>query len=146
MSNRLAPALTVASILFSTAALSGDMPSTPRIVSPEAGATVSSPVTVRFEGNPSSGATAAMPGPMMGASSKSAMSGMHLHMFVDAAAPKAGQVVPVDNHHLHFMGGETQTSLRLPPGRHTLQLVVGGANHVVSNPLIVSQPVTITVK
>jgi hypothetical protein len=118
-------------------------PSAPRIVSPDTGATVTNPVIVRFQGG-------VPPMPMKsaagGARMSGAMAGAHLHLLIDSKLPAPGQKVPVDARHVHFMGGETQTSLRLPPGRHTLQLLVGGADHMPTNPPIVSQPVTITVK
>ena len=34
----------------------------------------------------------------------------------------------------------------LPPGQHTLQIVLGTANHSVFDPPLVSDPLTITVK
>jgi hypothetical protein len=34
----------------------------------------------------------------------------------------------------------------LPPGTHTLQLVLGDQNHVPHDPPVVSEPVTITVE
>jgi hypothetical protein len=146
MSCRYAPIL-LAALLWPVAALPADMADrsdTPRIVSPEAGATVTSPVIVRFQGGPP---PMAMKGSTVGAKPmSSAMTGAHLHLLIDSKLPAAGQPVPVDARHVHFMSGETQTTLRLPPGRHTLQLLVGGPDHMPTNPPIVSQSVTITVK
>ena len=39
-----------------------------------------------------------------------------------------------------------QTSLELPPGKHTLQLVVGDHNHVPLSPSVASERITITVE
>ena len=58
----------------------------------------------------------------------------------------AKEPIPVDDHHLHFGGGQTETTLTLPPGRHTLQLVLGDWSHVPFNPPIVSPVITIDVK
>ncbi|MGX0875439.1 hypothetical protein ACSSV4_000111 [Roseovarius sp. MBR-154] len=54
--------------------------------------------------------------------------------------------LPADENHIHFGGGQTQVSLDLAPGQHTLQLVVGDMNHVPHNPPVVSEVITITVE
>ena len=54
--------------------------------------------------------------------------------------------IPSSKNHLHFGGGQTETSIDLPPGKHELQLVLGDMYHVPhSNPLI-SEKITIFVK
>jgi len=70
----------------------------------------------------------------------------HHHLLVDADVPPAGQEIPSDRNHLHFGAGETETMLELPPGRHTLQLVMGDDKHVVHSPPVISRKITITVK
>lgn len=71
----------------------------------------------------------------------------HHHLFVDAKeAPKAGEAIPSDEHHLHFGAGQTETLLTLPPGDHTLQLVLGDASHRVFDPPVVSPVITVHVK
>jgi hypothetical protein len=52
----------------------------------------------------------------------------------------------MDEHHRHFGGGQTETTLDLPPGPHTLQLIMGDMNHVPHDPPLESQKITITVK
>ena len=47
---------------------------------------------------------------------------------------------------IHFGGGQTQTTLELEPGTHTLQLVLGDKNHIPHNPPVVSEKITIMVK
>jgi hypothetical protein len=37
----------------------------------------------------------------------------------------------MDEKHIHLMHGETKTVLNLTPGKHTLQLIVGGEDHVI---------------
>lgn len=54
--------------------------------------------------------------------------------------------LPADDNHKHFGKGQTETSLELAPGSHTLQLVLGDHNHVPHNPPVVSDVITITVK
>jgi hypothetical protein len=51
-----------------------------------------------------------------------------------------------DDNHRHFGGGQTQVTLELPPGQHTLQLVLADAGHVPHVPPVVSDRITITVE
>jgi hypothetical protein len=70
----------------------------------------------------------------------------HHHMLVDLEQlPVSGQPIPSDTHHRHFGNGQTETTLALPPGRHTLQLLMGDANHVPHQPPVLSERVTIEV-
>lgn len=46
----------------------------------------------------------------------------------------------------HFGGGQTETTLELVAGKHTLQLILGDKGHVPHNPPVVSEVVTIVVK
>lgn len=71
----------------------------------------------------------------------------HHHLLVDAdTLPPAGQPIPKDAQHVHFGGGQTETTLELPPGTHTLQLELGDANHVPFDPPVVSKRITIRVR
>jgi hypothetical protein len=47
---------------------------------------------------------------------------------------------------LHFGKGQTETEVTLPPGEHTLQLVLGNHLHVPHTPPVVSKKITITVR
>jgi hypothetical protein len=70
----------------------------------------------------------------------------HHHLFVDVDGPlDPNEPIPSDKNHLHFGAGQTEARLELPPGRHTLQLVLGDAEHIPFNPPIVSKKITITV-
>lgn len=107
------------------------------IASPADGAVVSSPVKVVFA---IEGMTVVPAGDATPASG-------HHHLLVDAPLPAdLGQPLPKDDQHLHFGKGQTDTDLVLPPGQHTLLLVLGDANHIPHDPPVVSQPVTITVQ
>ncbi len=46
----------------------------------------------------------------------------------------------------HFGGGQTEVTLSLAPGKHTLQLILGDKAHVPHDPPVVSKSITITVK
>lgn len=120
----------------------------PVIVSPSDGATVSSPVTVIIDAE---SAAAHQMGGMAPAASghmhaTGAGQGGHLHLIIDAPLPKAGTMVPVDDKHIHLMGGETKATVTLPPGKHTLQVIQGGMDHKVPAQAAQSARVTITVQ
>ncbi len=70
----------------------------------------------------------------------------HHHLLIDTELPPLDQEIPSDRNHLHFGAGETETMLELPPGKHTLQLLMGDDRHVPHNPPVVSKKITITVK
>lgn len=71
----------------------------------------------------------------------------HHHLLIDQTGelnrtmplPKTDQV-------LHFGGGQTETTVTLAPGKHTLQLVLGNHLHIPHNPPVVSKVITVTVK
>lgn len=110
----------------------------------ENGATVSSPVTVVF-GLEGMGVAPA--------GTEKEKTGHH-HILIDRApmgegpdgAEELTYGVPADDNHKHFGGGQTQVTLDLAPGEHTLQLVLGDLNHVPHNPPVVSDQITITVE
>ncbi|WP_422395550.1 MULTISPECIES: DUF4399 domain-containing protein [Roseovarius] len=54
--------------------------------------------------------------------------------------------LPADENHIHFGGGQTEVSLDLPAGTHTLQLVLGDLNHVPHDPPITTDVISITVE
>jgi hypothetical protein len=70
----------------------------------------------------------------------------HHHLLVDTDLPPMDEPIPNNKTHLHFGGGQTEARLELPPGRHTLQLLLGDADHVPFDPPVVSEKITITVK
>jgi hypothetical protein len=70
----------------------------------------------------------------------------HHHLLVDAEGELSPtDPIPTDRKHLHFGGGQTETRLDLPPGRHSLQLVLGDAEHKLFKPAVMSKKVTVTV-
>lgn len=70
----------------------------------------------------------------------------HHHLLVDAELPPMDKEIPSDKNHLHFGAGETDARIELPPGKHTLQLVMGDSKHVPFDPPVVSKKITVTVK
>ena len=69
----------------------------------------------------------------------------HHHLIVDADLPPPDQPIPNNKNYLHFGGGQTETTLDLPPGKHTLQLLLGDAKHIPFSPPVMSKKITITV-
>jgi hypothetical protein len=72
----------------------------------------------------------------------------HHHLLVDTTLKPEDltRPLPVDEHHLHFGKGQTETTVTLPPGKHTLQLVLADWSHVPFNPSVQSAVITINVK
>lgn len=131
----------VSALLVSGAAIAGDRTPSPAgaivyIVSPADGATVSSPVTVVF-GLKGMGVAPA--------GTEKEKTGHH-HLIIDAPLPGLDDPIPADDNHKHFGGGQTETTIELPPGEHTLQLLLGDLNHVPHEPPVTSDRITITVE
>jgi len=72
----------------------------------------------------------------------------HHHVLIDTTlkSEEETQPISVDEQHIHFGKGQTETTLTLPPGKHTLQLVLGDWTHVPFKPLVKSEVITVTVK
>ncbi len=134
--------------LIATPLFAGDTPAPEGaevyFVNLQDGATVNAPVTVIF-GLEGMGVAPA--------GTDKANTGHH-HVFVDRAPLGEGPDgveeldygIPADDNHIHFGGGQTQVTLDLEPGAHTLQLVLGDQNHVPHDPPVASDQITITVE
>ena len=123
--------------LFAAGSLAASPAALVYIISPTDGEVVSSPVTVRFGLKGMGVAPAGVDRPNTG----------HHHLLVDVVElPAPGSPIPADDRHIHFGGGQTETTLELEPGEHTLQLIMGNQNHVPHDPPVVSERITITVK
>ncbi|WP_246472322.1 DUF4399 domain-containing protein [Azospirillum tabaci] len=70
----------------------------------------------------------------------------HHHLLVDTDLPPMDEPLPNNRNYIHFGKGQTETYLELPPGRHTLQLLMGDAEHIPHEPPILSKKITITVR
>ncbi|MFP6622407.1 MAG: DUF4399 domain-containing protein [Myxococcota bacterium] len=106
------------------------------IINPKDGDTVKSPVTVVFGIRGMGVAPAGVDRPNTG----------HHHIVIDAPTPDLDKPITSDDHHVHFGGGQTEVTLELSSGPHTLQLVLGDRNHLPHTNAVVSKPITITVK
>jgi len=107
------------------------------IIEPEDGSEVINPVRVVFGLSGMGVAPAGVDKPGTG----------HHHLLIDLKQlPDLTKSIPTDENHLHFGGGQTETTLNLEPGNHDLQLILGNWFHMPhSNPLI-SKKITIKVK
>lgn len=106
------------------------------IITPESGDTLPSPVTVRFGLSGMGVAPAGV---------QKAGTGHH-HLLVDTDMPDLSLPIPADDNHRHFGGGQTEVTIDLSPGKHTLQLLLADERHVPHDPPIVSKKITITVE
>jgi hypothetical protein len=71
----------------------------------------------------------------------------HHHLLIDVdQMPDLNVPMPATDHIKHFGGGQTETELTLPPGKHTLQLVLADAMHMAHDKPVMSEKITITVK
>jgi hypothetical protein len=107
------------------------------IVSPKDGAKVKSPVTVVFGLKGMGIAPAGIKFDNTG----------HHHLLVDADPPgDLSKPLPADEHNVHFGKGQTEGSVTLAPGKHTLQLLLADSLHTPHEPAVMSKKITITVE
>ena len=107
------------------------------IISPEDGATVKGAFWCRFGLRNMGVDLAGNDSPNAG----------HHHLLIDTNEPiNSNEPIPHDKKHLHFGGGQTEALIDLPPGKHTLQLVLGDGNHFPFNPPLISKRITIMVE
>ncbi|WP_424831849.1 DUF4399 domain-containing protein [Ruegeria sp.] len=126
----------------------GETPSNPDakvyFVNLSDGDTVQSPVTIVFGLNGMGVAPAGTEAENTG----------HHHLLINRpplgegedGADELAYGLPSDENHMHFGGGQTEVTLDLPSGEHTLQLVLGDAGHVPHATPIVSDVITISVE
>jgi hypothetical protein len=141
--------LALTALLFAaattTAALAADDNYWPKdakvyIISPKSGAKVTSPVTIKFGHKGLDIAPAGDKTPNTG----------HFHLLIDQALPADLSVpLPANDNILHYGKAQTEATLdatKLPPGKHTLQLVMGDGSHIPHSPALKSRKITITVQ
>jgi len=107
------------------------------IISPKDGAKIKGPVTVVFGLKGMGIAPAGIKFDNTG----------HHHLLIDTDMPAdLSQPLPVNDNIRHFGKGQTEATLQLPPGKHTLQLVFADMLHVPFEPNVASKKITITVE
>ena len=132
--------------LVGQAAMAGDTPSADGVnvyfVGLENGDTVSSPITIRFGLRGMGVAPAGAEWDNTG----------HHHLLINTDAFSSADTakfedgIPSDDNHKHFGGGQTEVTLELPAGAHTLQLLLGDLYHVPHQGAIYSDQITINVE
>jgi hypothetical protein len=128
--------------LLATMALAQDRAPAPTgaevyFIAPRNGAKVHGPVTVRFGLKGMGVAPAGIKFDNTG----------HHHLLVDTdlSELKLDAPLPVTDKILHFGKGQTETTLTLAPGKHTLELLFADYQHLSFNPPLHSEKITITV-
>ena len=106
-------------------------------VAPSDGATVGQDVKVEFGAKNISVAPATNTAPGTG----------HHHLLIDQKElPPLDAPIPNDATHKHYGKGQTEDTIHLEPGDHTLQLDFADALHMQFDPPIVSSKITVHVK
>lgn len=107
------------------------------ILSPKNGSTVGQDVTVKF------GVKHIKVTP----STDSAPGTGHHHLLIDVTSlPPGDAPIPNDATHVHYGKGQTEDTIHLTPGTHTLQLDFADAAHMQFDPPLVSRKITVHVK
>ncbi|MDG2123311.1 MAG: DUF4399 domain-containing protein [Verrucomicrobiales bacterium] len=71
----------------------------------------------------------------------------HLLIDMDVSEIPAGTPIPtIEGKSLHFGKGQTEAKVKLAPGKHTLQLVLGNYSHLLHEPAVVSEKITVMVE
>ena len=106
-------------------------------IAPRDGQTIHGPVTVKFGLKGMGVAPAGVKFDNTG----------HHHLLVDTdlSEIKLDAPLPATDKILHFGKGQTETTLTLPPGKHTLELLFADYLHIPFDPALHSKKITITV-
>ena len=71
----------------------------------------------------------------------------HHHLLIDVTSlPPGDAPIPNDATHKHYGKGQTEDTIHLAPGTHTLQLDFADAAHMQFDPPLVSRKITVHVK
>ncbi len=105
------------------------------------GDTVSNPVVVKF-------GLAGMGIAPAGLQGDATAGTGHHHLLINKELTGAAlkDAIPMDDDHRHFGKGQTEATITLPAGTHTLQLVLADWTHVPHVPPVMSERIKITVK
>ncbi|MBS1256725.1 MAG: hypothetical protein MAG581_02551 [Deltaproteobacteria bacterium] len=68
----------------------------------------------------------------------------HHHLIIDAPPPNENKAISKKQVHLHK--GQTEITIKLPPGEHTLQAVLGDYSHIPHDPPVMSEVITVNVE
>lgn len=141
---RCGPAVTFASLTVFGSVCAADTPLSPApdgaavyFITPQDGDVVGPTFTVRFGLRGMGVAPAGVDQPHTG----------HHHLLIDLDEEVALNLpLPATDQVRHFGGGQTEAEVTLPPGSHTLQLMLGNYLHVPHDPPVRSETITVTVE
>ena len=134
----------LAGLLVSSSLIAVDLPRTPSpegakvyFIWPKDGKTVNQNFFVKFGLSGMGIAPAGIDFPNTG----------HHHLLINVdEMPDFGLPLPATENIVHYGLGQTETTLTLPPGQHTLQLLFADMIHLPHDPVVISEKITITVK
>lgn len=107
------------------------------VITPGNGEVVTSPVTVKF----------GLQGMGVAPAGIDVKNTGHHHLLIDVKElPDLKEPLPATENIRHFGGGQTEVTLELPKGEHTLQLIMGNHLHIPHTPAVVSEPIKIIVQ
>ena len=70
----------------------------------------------------------------------------HHHLLINVDDLDLSKSIPSSENHLHFGGGQTETTIDLPSGEYQLQLVLGDMYHIPHSKPLISEKIKIIVK
>jgi len=107
------------------------------IISPTDGSTVAQTFTIKF----------GVRGMHIAPSGIDAENTGHHHLLIDTSElPDMTKPLQATDKIRHFGGGQTETTVTLSPGKHTLQLLLGNYMHVPHDQPLMSEKITVLVK
>jgi predicted small lipoprotein YifL len=105
-------------------------------IEPQDGATVKSPLTVKFGIEGMKIVPAGVVEPDSG----------HFHLLIDTTLKDYNAPIPEDQNDRHYGKGQTEATIELSPGKHTLQIILGDAKHIPHDPPVQSPVITVNVE
>lgn len=104
-------------------------------VEPKDGATVTSPFKVVF----------GVKGMAVEPAGEIKPNSGHHHLLINLGPIPAGEVIPVDDAHLHFGKAQTEAEIKLPPGNYKLTMQFANGAHISYGPAMAAS-INVTVK
>jgi len=107
------------------------------IIEPTNGATVSSPITVKF----------GIENMVLAKAGDNQENSGHHHLLINLdQLPDMSGPLPATEQIVHFGGAQTETEIELAPGEHTLQLLLGNYLHIPHDKPVLSEKISIMIK
>ena len=68
----------------------------------------------------------------------------HHHLIIDSTITNMNK--SISNKHIHLHKGQTEITLKLPTGKHTIQIFFADYSHIPHDPPVMSEVINITVE